>query len=49
MIFTEQTINSNHDQGLYSLSILDVKNALSRANSSDVSKLIGLLSHFTYW
>lgn len=33
----------------YQLKTSDVKNALTRINSPDVARLIGLVAHFTYW
>lgn len=33
----------------YQLKTNDVNNALKRINSADVSRLIGLVSHFAYW
>jgi hypothetical protein len=43
----ENKANNNGDK--YQLKMVDVNNALKRINSPDVSRLIGLVSHFTYW
>jgi len=43
------TIAKNKYSDKYQLKIADVNDALKRINSPDVSRLIGLVSHFTYW
>jgi hypothetical protein len=46
----EENINlKNTNSDKYQLKLSDVNNALKRINSPDVARLIGLVSHFTYW